>query len=292
MTETANEQIADTLEKTPFISELVKNQLILKITSTLIMVLIGFIFLKVARKLIDKLIESERSGRIANKSKIKTAGNLLYSIIKTIVVFIVLIGILDGLGINTSALIATAGVGGLAIAFASQSIISDFIKGAFIILDDKIRVGEWIQTASAEGEVEELNLRTTKIRDFNGSVHIIPNSQIEKVQNFNRGSAKSDVAFRLSYDTDLSVAKEIIDKVSKELKTSEYKKDFIEDFSFFEINSFDEFSYKVRMIAVVKAGSQWAIARKARELIKLEMEKRGIKASLVGYETNEKIQSR
>ena len=289
MTETANEQIADTLEKTPFISELVKNQLVLKLTSTLIMILIGLVFLKIARKLIDKLIESERSGKIANKSKIKTAGNLLYSIIKTIVVFVVLIGILDGLGINTSALIATAGVGGLAIAFASQSIISDFIKGAFIIIDDKIRVGEWIQTASAEGEVEELNLRTTKIRDFNGSIHIIPNSQIEKVQNFNRGTAKSDVSFRLSYDTDLKEAKEIIEKVSKELKNSEYKKDFIEDFSFFEINSFDEFSYKVRMLAEVKAGSQWAIARKARELIKLEMEKRGIKASLVGYETNEKI---
>ena len=289
MTETANEQIADTLEKTPFISELVKNQLVLKLTSTLIMILIGLVFLKIARKLIDKLIESERSGKIANKSKIKTAGNLLYSIIKTIVVFVVLIGILDGLGINTSALIATAGVGGLAIAFASQSIISDFIKGAFIIIDDKIRVGEWIQTASAEGEVEELNLRATKIRDFNGSIHIIPNSQIEKVQNFNRGTAKSDVSFRLSYDTDLKEAKEIIEKVSKELKNSEYKKDFIEDFSFFEINSFDEFSYKVRMLAEVKAGSQWAIARKARELIKLEMEKRGIKASLVGYETNEKI---
>lgn len=289
MTETANEQIADTLEKTPFISELVKNQLILKLASTLIMIVIGLVFLKIARKLIDKLIESDRSGKIANKSKIKTAGNLLYSIIKTVVVFIVLIGILDSLGVNTSALIATAGVGGLAIAFASQSIITDFIKGAFIILDDKIRVGEWIQTASAEGEVEELNLRTTKIRDFNGSIHIIPNSKIEKVQNFNRGPAKSDVAFRLSYDTDLRVAKEIIDQVSKELKNSEYKKDFIEEFKFFEINSFDEFSYKVRMIAVVKAGSQWAIARKARELIKLEMEKREIKASLVGCETNEKI---
>lgn len=289
MTETANEQIADTLEKTPFISELVKNQLILKLASTLIMIVIGLVFLKIARKLIDKLIESDRSGKIANKSKIKTAGNLLYSIIKTVVVFIVLIGILDSLGVNTSALIATAGVGGLAIAFASQSIITDFIKGAFIILDDKIRVGEWIQTASAEGEVEELNLRTTKIRDFNGSIHIIPNSQIEKVQNFNRGPAKSDAAFRLSYDTDLRVAKEIIDQVSKELKNSEYKKDFIEEFKFFEINSFDEFSYKVRMIAVVKSGSQWAIARKARELIKLEMEKREIKASLVGCETNEKI---
>ena len=79
MTETANEQIADTLEKTPFISELVKNQLILKLASTLIMIVIGLVFLKIARKLIDKLIESDRSGKIANKSKIKTAGNLLYS---------------------------------------------------------------------------------------------------------------------------------------------------------------------------------------------------------------------
>lgn len=287
MTENPNEQIAETLEKTPFISEIVKNPLILKLLSAVICIIVGFILLAIVRKLIDRLLESEKASKLANKAKLRTLGNIFYSIIKFIVIFFIITGILDIFGINTSALIATAGIGGIAVAFASQSVIADFIRGIFIILDDKIRVGDWVYTASAEGDVTEVNLRTTKIKDFNGSIHIIPNSQIEKVQNFNRGPQMADVTFRLSYETDLKDAKAIIDTVAAKLKEGEFKDSFVEDFSFFEINSFDEFSYKVRMTAIVEEGLQWAIGRKARELVKLEMEKRGIKASLVGYENEE-----
>lgn len=81
---------------------------------------------------------------MANPAKIETISKLLYSIIKFAVIFIVINIILDSVGINTSSLIATAGIGGIAIAFGSQTIIQDFIMGIFIVVDDRIRVGDWV----------------------------------------------------------------------------------------------------------------------------------------------------
>ena len=198
--------------------------------------------------------------------------------------------ILDIFGINTSSLIATAGIGGIAIALGAQTVIADFVKGVLIIFDDKLRVGEWVACSGVEGTVEEVNLRITKIRDYNGSLHIIPNSNITNVQNYNRGAQKSEAYFCVSNDTKLEDVKEMIEAVSQKIKSMpKYKKAFIEDLSFFEITEFKDFSYKVRVTSLVKIGTQWEISRKVRELIKIEMEKRNIKSSLLEEEIYEKI---
>ena len=243
------------------------------------------------RKLIDKFLGGRVVKKSAvNKNKVSTISKALYSVIRIVIIFIAITMILDIFGINTSTLIATAGVGGVAIALGTQTLIADFIKGIFIILDDKIRVGEWIMAAGVEGEVEALDFRVTKVRDFDGSLHIIPNSEITTVRNFNRGFMASDATFSVSYDTSLEEVKEMVAKVSNELsQMEEYKKVFKEKFEIFEIKDLNEFSYKVRIIARVRAGLQWEISRQARILIKREMEERNIKSSLVEYSKNEEI---
>lgn len=279
------------IENQEMIRELMKNKLIYGAISIILVVLVSKIILNLLRKLIDKFL----GGRVVkksdvNKNKISTISKALYSVIRVVIIFIAITMILDIFGINTSTLIATAGVGGVAIALGTQTLIADFIKGIFIILDDKIRVGEWIMAAGVEGEVEALDFRVTKVRDFDGSLHIIPNSEITTVRNFNRGFMASEATFSVSYDTSLEEVKEMVAKVSKELsEMEEYKKVFKEKFEIFEIKDLNEFSYKVRIIARVRAGLQWEISRKARILIKREMEERNIKSSLVEYGKNEEI---
>lgn len=279
------------IENQEMIRELMKNKLIYGAISIILVVLVSKIILNLLRKLIDKFL----GGRVVkksdvNKNKISTISKALYSVIRIVIIFIAITMILDIFGINTSTLIATAGVGGVAIALGTQTLIADFIKGIFIILDDKIRVGEWIMAAGVEGEVEALDFRVTKVRDFDGSLHIIPNSEITTVRNFNRGFMASDATFSVSYDTSLEEVKEMVAKVSNELsQMEEYKKVFKEKFEIFEIKDLNEFSYKVRIIARVRAGLQWEISRKARILIKREMEERNIKSSLVEYSKNEEI---
>lgn len=279
----------ENLEENKMIKDLMKNAIIAKLVTIGLAIIVGYILIKLAGKGLEKLLTKNKDTRVTNAAKVKTVSRLLYSIIKFVVIFIVVNIILDSVGINTSSLIATAGIGGIAIAFGSQTVIQDFIMGIFILIDDRIRVGDWVIAAGCEGEVEQLNLRTTVIRDFNGSVHVIPNSQIASVQNFNRGNNLAQVTFSLPYEVSLKEAKEIIDSVADKLKTDpNFEGKITKEFEFFEISSFETFSYLVKMTATTKEGYQWMYQRAARALIKEEMEKRNIKASKVGIE-NEKI---
>ena len=281
----------DQIEDTQVVRDLMKNKIIFALVAIAIIFVASKIILKVLKKLINKLLDGKAVQKSSlNQNKVNTISSAIYSVVRVVIIFIAITLILDVFGINTSTLIATAGVGGVAIALGTQTVIEDFIKGILIIVDDKIRVGEWIKVAGIEGEVEDIDFRVTKVRDFNGSLHIIPNSQITSVQNFNRGEMIADTTFSVSYDTPLDEIKDMVDDISKKLLDKEENKGlFIEGFSIFEINSLEAFSYKVRITATVKDGEQWQIGRQAREMIKYEMEKRKIKSALVEYEENEEI---
>lgn len=281
----------DQIEDTQVVRDLMKNKIIFTLVAIAIIFIASKLILNILRRLINKLLDGKAVQKSSlNQNKVNTISSAIYSVVRVVIIFIAITLILDVFGINTSTLIATAGVGGVAIALGTQTVIEDFIKGILIIVDDKIRVGEWIKVAGIEGEVEDIDFRVTKVRDFNGSLHIIPNSQITSVQNFNRGEIIADTTFSVSYDTPLDEIKEMVDDISKKLLDKEENKDlFIERFKIFEINSLEAFSYKVRITATVKDGEQWQIGRQAREMIKYEMEKRKIKSALVEYEENEEI---
>lgn len=284
------ENIDKMVAKSSLLPDFMRNKITINIISVLIVLLLCFITLKLVHKIIRKFFERNKSKAKRNTAKLETLSRIFYSIIRILIIFIAITMILDIFGVNTSSLIATAGIGGIAIALGAQTLIADFVKGVLIIFDDKIRVGEWVSCSGVEGTVEEVNLRITKIRDYNGSLHIIPNSNITNVQNFDRGAQKSEAFFCVSNDTKLDEVKAMIKSVSQQIKTMpKYKNAFIEDLSFFEIHEFKDFSYTVRVTSLVKAGMQWEISRKVRELIKEEMEKRKIKSSLLEEEIYEKI---
>lgn len=276
--------------KSSLLPEFMRNKLVINLISVFIVVLICFLTLKLVHKIIIRFFNRNKKKINRNSAKLETLIKIFYSTVRVIIIFIAVTIILDIFGINTSSLIATAGIGGIAIALGAQTLIADFVKGIFIIFDDKLRVGEWVVCSGVEGTVEEVNLRITKIRDYNGSLHIIPNSNITNVQNYNRGAQRSEAYFCVSNDTKLEQVKAMIESVSQKIKNiPEYKNVFIEDLSFFEITEFKDFSYTVRVTSLVKIGTQWEISRKIRELIKIEMEERKIKSSLLEEEIYEKI---
>ncbi|WP_040398724.1 mechanosensitive ion channel family protein [Anaerococcus senegalensis] len=276
--------------KSSLLPEFMRNKLVINLISVFIVALICFLTLKLVHKIIIRFFNRNKKIINRNSAKLETLIKVFYSTVRVIIIFIAITIILDIFGINTSSLIATAGIGGIAIALGAQTLIADFVKGIFIIFDDKLRVGEWVACSGVEGTVEEVNLRITKIRDYNGSLHIIPNSNITNVQNYNRGAQRSEAYFCVSNDTKLEQVKAMIESVSQKIKNiPEYKNVFIEDLSFFEITEFKDFSYTVRVTSLVKIGTQWEISRKIRELIKIEMEERKIKSSLLEEEIYEKI---
>lgn len=278
------------------LGKFIENEFALDIISILIVIVVAKIILDILNSIINKTINSKQRLTVLNSNKFETLSKSIHSFVRFIVIFFAITMILDIVGINTRSIIATAGIGGIAIAFGAQTIVQDFIQGMFIIFDDTIRVGDWIKVANIEGEVESVELRNTKIRDYDGSLHIIPNSQIASVKNFNRGNQKAEAYFNISYDTSLDEVRDLINTISQKLlNDKEYKKYFVEKLEFFEVSEFQELSYKVRVTSLVKAGSQWKVARKIRYLIKEEMEKRNIKSSELEIENGdryEKIQTK
>ncbi len=111
-----------------------------------------------------------------------------------------------------------AGVGGVAIGLGAQSFIKDILSGLFIIIEDKYKIGEFITVGTKSGFVEEIGMRTTILRDFNGDMHIIPNGNIEEVTNVSRGDRRFLVDVTISPGQSVERAIEILNHVAEEFK--------------------------------------------------------------------------
>lgn len=261
-----------------------------------LVLIIGKVILEIISRLIKKSFVDKMDQDGYRKMRIETLGKNLYTVVRFVIGFIIVMIILDMIGVNTRSIIATAGIGGVALAFGAQTLVKDIVTGIIIIVDDTYRVGDWIIAAGVEGTVETLGVRHTKIRDYDGSLHTIPNSQITNVQNLNSSPIKFECNIYLSYDVSFEEAEDIVKSVSKKLKENPDLSQYIlEDVSLFGIMEIRESSYVAKTTAVAMPGHQWALAREERKLIIDEIYHRDLNPSIQvvalssGKEINEEI---
>ncbi len=151
-------------------------------------------------------------------------GTLLLLLRKfTLVVLIVIAAMLifSALGLNIAPLIAGAGILGLAISFGAQSLVTDIFAGIFFMIDDAFRVGDYIDTGSAKGMVEQISLRAVRLRHHRGMVQTVPFGKIGTVVNFSRDYIIMKLDFRVRYDTDVDKVRKIVKKIYKSLLEDE-----------------------------------------------------------------------
>ncbi|MCG8643065.1 MAG: mechanosensitive ion channel [Desulfobacterales bacterium] len=142
-------------------------------------------------------------------------GTLLLLLRKFLLVFLLVIAvmiILSALGVNIAPLIAGAGVVGLAIGFGAQTLVKDIISGIFFLIDDAFRVGDFIEVGTTKGVVEQISIRSFKLRHPRGMVNTIPFGDISNVTNFSRDYIISKLDFRVRYDTDVEKVRKIVKK--------------------------------------------------------------------------------
>lgn len=278
------------------INQITKTNIFKDIIIILIILVLSKILLEAMSHFINKAFSHKMDEDGYRKVRIETLSKNLYTVIRFIVGFIIVMIVMDMLGINTRSIIATAGIGGVAIAFGAQTLVKDIVTGVIIIVDDTFRVGDWIIAGGVEGTVETLGMRHTKIRDYDGSLHTIPNSQITNVQNLNSGPIKFECDIYLSYDVPYEEALDIVNSVSKKLKEEEDLSEYIvEDVSLFGIMEIRESSYVAKTTAVAVPGYQWVLARRERKLIIDEIYHRDLNPSIQvvaianGKDANEKI---
>jgi small conductance mechanosensitive channel len=195
--------------------------------------------------------------------------------------------ILEILGVNISSLIAAAGVGGLAIGFGAQSLVKDVITGFFILFEDQFHVGDYIETGGKSGIVEEMALRVTKMRDFNGDLHIVPNGSIDKVTNKCRGNMRALVEIGIAYEENIDNAIRVMDEVCKEVAHENDK--IIEGPTVLGVTRLGEYDVIISVMAKTQPMEQWAVERELRKRIKERLDDRGIE---IPYPRRMVIQSR
>lgn len=143
-----------------------------------------FLVNRFLRIFFEKAIKKQVKNKISAREKRKRVETLM-SVFKGTVSFVVwiliVLMILPEFGINIAPILAGIGVAGLAVGMAAKDIVSDFIAGLFIILEDQYHVGDKVKIAGIEGEVVEISLRKTMLKDSEGTLHLIPNNQIKIV---------------------------------------------------------------------------------------------------------------
>ena len=247
-----------------------------KLIKIIIILLIIKILNSLSIKIIDKTLKNKKDTNIFSSSKrANTIGEILKKIIKYILYFIGIIIVLDMFNINTTSILATAGIGGLAIGFGAQSLVKDIITGFFILLEDQYAVGDFVKIGSFDGVVEELGLRVTKLRAFSGELHIIPNGNIEIVTNGNRGAMRALVKVSISYEEDFDRIIKVLENICNKIKST--NESILDGPTILGINELGESYITVNIVAKTKPMDQWSVQRAIRKEIKDEFAKENIK---------------
>jgi small-conductance mechanosensitive channel len=182
------------------------------------------------------------------------------------------------LGVNVTPLLAGAGVIGLAIGFGAQSLVTDLITGLFILIEDTISVGDWIDVDGGHaGTVEHLSLRTVRLRDGQGAIHAIPFSQIKIVKNLSRDFAYAVFEVRMSFSTDVDRVTGMIREVGADLLAdARYRHEMLGPVEVWGLDRFDPNWMVVKGQIKTRPLQQWSVARAFNLRLKRKMDAAGI----------------
>ena len=222
---------------------------------------------KLARKKYDKL-------RTIDAKRVKTVLSVMKSFVTIIIIFTWFLSALRIFGVNTSAIITTAGIGGIAISFGAKSLVEDIISGIFLMLEDSFVIGDDITVAGKTGVVERISLRTTTIRDYNGELHVVPNGEIRVVTNRNKNIQRALINVPIAYDAD---AKKAVDLLTEALKPVNDDHAVIEDVSVWGITDFASNGIVITCAAKTIPGEQWRVERVMRSVALSVLNENGIR---------------
>ncbi len=245
-------------------------------------ILIAFLILSQMSRWIIRWMEKfvpEKDPVLASEAKKRahTLGNILRHALLIIISFTAILMILGELGIQLGPLLATAGIGAVAIGFGAQGLVKDVISGFFIILEDQYRIGDAIEVAGVSGLVESVSLRRTVLRDLEGRVHIVPNGEIKVVSNLSKEWSRSVLDIGISYGEDIDRVVDLLSQIGKELEAEEpYKSAILEPLQILGVEQFGESQLVIRMMVKTAPLKQWDVGRELRKRIRKRFDEKGI----------------
>jgi small-conductance mechanosensitive channel len=207
----------------------------------------------------------------------RTLGSVLTSIATVLVVVIATLMILHELNVDITPALTGAGIVGVALGFGSQSLVKDVIGGFFLILENQIRVGDVAAINGIAGSVEAINLRTTVLRDEEGTAHVIPNGAIATLANRSLNFSYYVVNLPLAYGEDTDRATAVLQEVADGMAAEDaYQPFMLEPLEVMGVDNFEERSIRLKVRIKTAPQKQWFIGREFRRRINKALQDRGI----------------
>lgn len=253
-------------------------QILEKLITITLIIIIASISVKVCNKLVDYIMLTKENANKkfkikSNEKRSETLHKLIRSAIRYTIYFIAFFQILSTLGINTTSIVASAGIASVAIGFGAQSLVKDIISGFFIILEGQFDVGDEVKLYNqaafiASGSVMSLGLRSTKIRSGNGEIYFIPNGSINQVINYSLTYNLAEVKFSIQIDETIEAIEERIQKVLDLANNNDKYHNFIYKNDKLHVNNIEQIADNILTLNIVgkaKVGKKQSVETMLRK---------------------------
>lgn len=249
----------------------------------LLVIVLAFILQRILTKVMGRITQAavfrERRdvAEVEIEKRVDTLTRINSSVVTIVIAIMASFMILSELGIDVTALIAGAGIIGIAVGFGAQSLIKDIINGFFILVDNQYNKGDVVGLAGIWGYVEDMNLRRTVLRDLDGAVHTIPNGEVSVATNLTREWSRVNLNIPVAYGEDLDKARDVLNKVGRELAEDEYWGTLITEApQVLRVDNFGDSGIEIKMLGVTQPIQQWDVMGELRRRIKKAFDEEGI----------------
>jgi small conductance mechanosensitive channel len=219
-------------------------------------------------------------GSAASLERRKRADTILGMVRTTAGIFI---GIAAGMtvlretGIDLAPVLATAGIGGLAIGFGAQTLVKDVISGFFLLVEDQVRIGDVVEVAGRRGSVEAIQLRTIQLRDLSGNVHIVPNGSITLVSNMTRDFSRYLVEAQVARREDPDRVFAALSQIGEEMQQDPgFKTDILQPIEILGVEALTPATMTIRARLTTQPVQQWRVGREFNRRMKRRFDELGI----------------
>jgi small conductance mechanosensitive channel len=249
--------------------------------SILLIAILAFIVNRILRRVIKRAMRRwERSGFMTSERRHQravTIGAGVSSFAAIIVWTIAVLWMLAVLGVSAATLLTSAGLIGVALAFGAQNLLRDLISGTFIIFEDQLGVGDVVDLGVASGTVEEVTLRTTRLRDVEGVVWHVPNGEIRRVGNKSQQWSRAVVDVPIATTADVARASRVIKETADAVAADPaWAGRILDPPEVWGVESFTLDAVTIRLVVKTAPSEQWRVARELRARIKPALDAAGI----------------
>ena len=243
---------------------------------TIALVIAGAVMLsELVTSVIERMLANADRG--GDSARIRTLLPLIRKVLFAVLTVMVSLMVLSELGIDIGPLLAGAGVIGLAVGFGAQTLVKDVITGLFILVENTIAVGDWVDVGGHEGEVESLSIRTVSLRDSAGNVHTVPFSVVGTVLNYTRDYSNVVLNIGIGYQENVDEVMQVIVDLGREMaEDPTLAPNIITPLVVQGVQSLDDSAVVIRARFRVRAGTQWGLKREFNRRMKNRFDELGI----------------